>query len=142
MKMTDRFRFRAKRCDNNRFVYGYLVFIYIDNHKKARIYCPDDTFSYDVYTDTLGQCTGLKDKNGKLIYEGDIVSKEFTDRPFSSKAKSEIKNCLMYWDNGDGAFSLKYKSDDYRCYSAHHNNPFGDCEIIGNIHENPDLLED
>ena len=32
--MNDRFKFRAKRCDNNRFVYGYLVFIYIDNPKK------------------------------------------------------------------------------------------------------------
>lgn len=90
----------------------------------------------------LEQCTGLKDKNGKLIYEGDIVSKEFTDRPFSSKAKSKTKNCLIYWSNSRGAFSLKYKIDNYGYYSVYHNNYFGDCEIIGNIHENPELLED
>lgn len=89
----------------------------------------------------IEQCTGLKDKNGKLTYEGDIISKEFTDRPFSSKAKSKIKNCLICWDDGNGAFSLKCKSDNYRHYSAHHRNPFGDYEIVGNIHENPELLE-
>lgn len=72
-RIMDRFKFRAKRLDNNEFVYGYLCFVYIDNEKHCRIYSPDDTMSYDCYTDTLGQCTDLKDKNGKLIYENDLI---------------------------------------------------------------------
>lgn len=86
------------------------------------------------------QCTGLKDKKGKLIYEGDIVAKEFSDKPFSSKAKHKMKNCLVYWHKS-GQFSIKYNSDDYRCYSAPHDSFIGDCEVVGNIHENEELLK-
>jgi uncharacterized phage protein (TIGR01671 family) len=120
--MQDRFKFRAKRCDDNRFVYGYLVFIYIDNHKKARIYCPDDTFSYDVYTDTLGQCTGLKDKNGRLIYEGDIVRQISKREPEYEEYITEVKWCAF-------GYPL-YDEESF------------DFEVIGNIHENGDLLNE
>ena len=90
--------------------------------------------------DFIEQCIGLKDKNGKLIYEGDIVAKQFSNKPFSSKAKYKIKNCLVYWDKS-GQFSIEYQSDDYRYYSASHDSFIGECEVIGNIHENLELME-
>lgn len=69
--MGDRFKFRARRIDNNEFVYGFLCFVIRD---VCRIYCNEEDKFYDCSTKTLGQCTGVQDKNGIFIYEGDIVS--------------------------------------------------------------------
>lgn len=124
--MNDRFMFRAKRIDNNRFVYGYLCFIYIDNKEHCRIYCPEDTTSYDCYTKTLGQCTGLKDKNGRLIYEGDIV------RAFGF-TESYILVCRFR----KSSFCLDYV--DGRPHNFVHS--VAPVEVIGNIHENGELLK-
>lgn len=127
--MNDRFKFRAKRLDNNKFVYGYLCFIYIDNEKHCRIYSPNNAMSYDCYTETLGQCTGLKDKNGKLIYEGDLI-----------KEPANKHNLEVFYENGAWQ-TREYRKNGNReqllyvlinCYGV---------EVIGNIHENADLLE-
>lgn len=124
--MNDRFRFRAKRLDNNKFVYGYLCFIYIDNKKHCRIYCPDDTMSYDCDTETLGQCTCLEDKNGKMIYEGDLV----------------IKNNHIYevdWCHDKQGYVFRnLNCIDDTCESL--DITINYWEVIGNIHENTDLL--
>ena len=134
MSQLDRFKFRV--WFEGRFIYKSLCDSNVYT-KDNKCICLANTLPNLPWE----QCTGLKDKNGELIYEADIVSKEFTDRPFSSKAKSKIKNCLIYWNNGACAFSLKYKSDDYRYYSVHHNNAFCDCEIVGNIHTDKKLLD-
>lgn len=121
--MNDRFKFRAKRIDNNKFVYGYLCFIYIDNEKHCKIYSPDDAMSYDCYTETLGQCTGLKDRNTKLIYDNDIVY-------------DKIDECykLVYWDNRAYCWALRWNNV---CREPLQNG--SDLEVIGNIHENKEL---
>lgn len=123
--MNDRFKFRAKRIDNNKFVYGYLCFIYIDNEKHCKIYSPDDAMSYDCYTETLGQCTGLKDRNTKLIYDNDIVY-------------DKIDECykLVYWDNRAYCWALRWNNV---CREPLQNG--SDLEVIGNIHENKELLK-
>lgn len=76
----------------------------------------------------LLQFTGLKDKNGKEIYEGDIIDY------FPGK-----KYGIIVWDNELAGFCLNV--DNLR-FSWHENNPFiADYKIIGNIYENPELLK-
>lgn len=130
--MKERFKFRAKRLDNNKFVYGYLCFIYIDNEKHCRIYSLDDAMSYDCYTETLGQCTGLKDKNGKLIYEGDILNSLYR----SDGCKGLY---IIVWCEGR-LVPEKFGNHQQKQVTVHLTD-LKWCEVIGNIHENADLLE-
>lgn len=95
-----------------------------------KFYSPDDHYideDGELNTDgkyIVEQCTGLKDKNGKLIYEGDFL-----------KDNNGIWQVL--WDEKEAAFYLYNKKRDF------HLSPFiGEFEVIGNIHENPELLEE
>ena len=74
--------FRGKRVDNNQWTEGFLSFIYTDGRNsngfiytdKAQIYSPVEVRSHDVYTATVGQYTGLCDKNWVTkIFEGDLI---------------------------------------------------------------------
>lgn len=94
----------------------------------------------------LMQCTGLKDKNGKLIYEGDIVKyAEFDWTDFSFKDwETEIAQVVWgnTYDNYYPAFDLKYTDFDGTNAFAYLFNEGWTIEVIGNIYENPELLED
>lgn len=76
----------------------------------------------------LMQCTGLKDKNGKLIYEGDIVKTEWFD---------EKTIYQVVWDEKMACFCFEGKNIFYLFDDL----PADVTEIIGNIHENPELLK-
>lgn len=93
--------------------------------------------SYRVDPATVGQYTGLKDKNGKRIFEGDIVAQNWHDHDepaddsFGEVVFCEYDCSLSVMDvNKDGIVPLG------RC-SAYH----WEAEVIGNIHDNPELLE-
>ena len=73
-----------------------------------------------VHTDTLGQYTGLKDKHGKRIFEGDI-----------------LKLDSMEW----GCDYLEIASWDYELFNMRRNDWGEWCEVIGNVYDNPELLE-
>ena len=123
--MNDRFRFRAWDKSFRRMIYN-IFFFWKENtitvyelHKDAsKSYLPNSHI-------VLEQCTGLKDKNGKLIYEGDIVLTE------------EDGYGHIRLDNELAQFFVA--TEEYYTFD----NIFpSEMEVVGNIHENPELLED
>ncbi len=134
--MNERYLFRGKRKDNNAWVEGYHVCLNGNCHFIYTGYAETDCGYYypdchEVIPETVGQCTGRKDKNGKLIFEGDIVKGLFN---FGLKIMSV---CTFK----DGAFGLTAK----QC-GAYHFSAFASAcnvkyEVIDNIHDNPNLLK-
>ena len=83
-----------------------------------------------VYTDTLGQFTGLTDKNGKKIFEGDII-KHYNNAQHPEK----FEIGMVWWDDCHLCFK---RTSSPRSVFVWHGNTY---EVIGNIHDNPELLE-
>lgn len=135
--------FRGKRLQGGNWVEGY--FFKSDINKREResgkatlIFTPDcDTFimvpechnSFMVVSDTVGQYTGLKDKNGQKIFEGDIAKNEYEDRKYQYFK-------IFYNDK-----TLQWEVMNKYGMSGILHNVIGNMEIIGNIHDNPELLE-
>mgnify|MGYP000001909726 FL=1 len=143
-------RFRGKRIENGEWVLGDLIhfgngcIIYhgsqenyeITNRTDVAIEYLDDEISV-VNPDTVGQFTGLYDKNGKEIYEGDIVkTKEYgIDIPngvFCTNVAG-YDTFQIKWNNG--GFHLSNDKRNFRLCGGSH------LEFISNIHDNPELLE-
>lgn len=133
--MEDRYLFKAKRIDNGEWVKGALVY---DNRDKLyRIiteidYSTGTCLTTDnaprVDSSTICQCTGLKDKNGELIWENDIVNHK------TGKA-------VVVWDRAE--WRIKWIKDTIWRKDLHFwtNEDDWKCEVIGNIFDNPELLE-
>lgn len=121
--------FRGKRLDNNEWAYGNLI---IWNDGSA---CIDNgnTIDYMIAIDpeTIGEYTGIKDKNGNRIFEGDIITGLFM---FGMQKKAI---CGFR----DGSFGAFWERGGHTEFS-----PFTGCcniewEVIGNTYDNPELME-
>lgn len=135
--------FRGKRVDNDEWAYGYLVEAtnVITDKKATFIFEQDATYfthgefacSFEVKPETVGQYTGLKDKNGKKIFEGDIVQSEYT---FYNEGIYEV--CFSEKRRGWFPFAC---GDGCGCCEKEVECP-EDVKIIGNIYDNKEILED
>lgn len=119
--------FRGKQCENNKWIIGYL-----SSKNTIIIQTPcGHTDEIVICADTVGQFTGLTDKNGKRIFEGDIA------KVLQGKDKD-----IAYVGFENGAFMLYPKTGNIyeRTLWEYWYNDW-DVEVIGNITDNPELLK-
>lgn len=134
--MTREIKFRGKRLDNGEWVFGNLIiaengapYIFppeiceIDGHHLRQ---GDDTPHW-VDPDTIGEYTGLKDKNGREIYEGDIMN----------WGNRKCRIGYIGYSEVHPAFMFVTRHVDFVLYSRNSERQY---EVLGNIHDNPELL--
>lgn len=124
-------KFRAKRIDNGKWLYGDLMH---DNIGGSYIYPIETENLYKenaVFPDTVSQFTGLRDKKGKEIYEGDIIIEKIKS---SSQDGDRLVICFedFEWEGKNSNGSTTSLS----LLATYHT-----IEVIGNIHDNPELLK-
>ena len=143
--MNREIEFRGKRLDNDEWVYGDLMH---DNQGGCYVY-PSDSLGLfvenKVEPDTVGQFTGLRDKHGRKIYEGDVVRRK-------DSAFGYVDTGVVKYDCHLGAFVLEYGSYGRTCQSTFKrgfSDNDGKCtiegtysyELLGNVYDNPELLK-
>lgn len=132
--MNNRYSYRAKRIDNDEWTYGYLYGIW---ERKYILWgmtnnVPDMT---EVDPSTICQCTGLRDEDGKKIFEGDIVG--YIDCTSTENGYSEhYCRGRVVWDEETASFQVteRLSSESYEVLD-------GGCNVLGNIFDNQELLE-
>lgn len=147
--MENRFLSRGKRKDNGEWIIGSLL---VDKQQDIEtgeqieiigIYPSEyKDFAKKVDPSTVCQCTGLKDKNGKLIWENDIVKDLFSDAcaqikygSYQSCFDSTKTEHVGFYVDWSGKYTKRYRKD-----LGYWTNMVN-AEVIGNIFDNPELLE-
>lgn len=145
--------FRGKCVDSGEWVYGNLIedkwgdsngnTIYAILQDRVAPGIVELWTPVRVIPETVGQYTGLRDKNGKRIFEGDIV--KLTDKSFGNKWKAVVE-----FGNPNGNYTwgwqlkpigkAKNVNTDILCW-VEMEEAGAYCEVIGTIHDNPELLE-
>lgn len=123
--MKDRYLFKAKDC-NSIWRAGLLIALQEDRCAIEE----KDGSKWACDSETLCQCTGLKDKNGNLIWENDIVNC-FTE---------ECRGCIG-WNESEAGFYFNVLLEDGRFEEEYIYDYQDGIEVIGSIFDNPELLE-
>lgn len=154
--MNDRYLFRAKRIDNVEWIVGSLIqthylgsmrsWISSEQEDKARLREISSNQAvwraFEVRTDTICQYTGLNDKNGKLIFENDVV------KEFNSCGDEWNLSQIVFADYslnlGWCAKGIKTLHEyNHRLFNVgFEKNKASKCEVIGNIFDNPELMHE
>lgn len=129
--MEDRYLYKAKRLDNGEWIVGGLV-RYGFTCKEKYYIVPDyasDLYAMEIDPNTICRCTGLKDKNGNLIWENDIVKCLYNcyDENYVYIGK------MIYKEDTCRFVAVNSESTDYEWWDE-------EKEVIGNIFDNPELL--
>ena len=132
--MSREILFRGKDCENGNWCYGFLTYTPHGHHPQIIVVTSSKSIYIDVIPETVEQYTGLTDKNGRKIFEGDIV------RQFNRNEQKTISYviewssdcCMLVLDRID--FDMEFETDSTVFYG----NKF---EIVGNIHDNPELVK-
>lgn len=144
--MNDRYLYRAKRNDNCEWVFGGLSYCektnayFITNMGKDHISYIG--FHQEVDSDTICQCTGLNDKNGKLIWENDVVKKEFYTDYDNCANSEEYVGVVKYTDCAWVIETIRDKCTRPIFEAMSYSEDVKHFEVIGNIFDNPELLEE
>lgn len=138
--MERKILFRGKRVDNGEWVYGFY------NRCEARLTYTEENYKNNprswiqtlesdgfagslvhVDTDTVGQYTGLIDEDGVKIFEGDIVN--------CKTVPITLEKYIVRWDDSHAKFIIEKQGKDFSMTDSF------EYEIIGNIFDNPELME-
>ena len=144
--MNREIKFRGKRIDDGKWVHGSYTsmreknrnnpFCQVESKIFHRIWQWEDGdwnmggyANYEVIPETVGQYTGLKDKNLKEIYEGDIIKYDFNNLNYRIEFINAEFIARRFYENIEDLYPTEFD--------------FGkECEVLGNIYENLELLND
>ena len=138
--MNREIKFRGKGIADNEWYYGDLIqvesgkvhyFIIQDYEIKEERIELNTCASPEVIPETIGQYTGLHDKNGKKIYEGDIVEVKYADVKFKGIVRYDETYLAYVITNTN---TIKYEFENLGDYVDY------DIEVLGNKYDNPELL--
>lgn len=126
--MNMEIKFRGKRINDGQWVYGYLL-----SRSAIGKWGNSEYYSYcEVIPETVSQYTNLKDKNGKEIYEGDIIN-------YGKYSDKSPCNFVVEFDKSHAQYSSKeLRQNKYSEGKFSGLDPYG--KVVGNIHDNKKLL--
>lgn len=149
--MSREILFRGKRIDKGEWTEGYLFKQWNRTFLLWGI-TGDIPNMTEVIPETVGQFTGLTDNNSKKIFEGDIVKITYNDRLTRRLEKGDYESYMKEFCLVEqvvfykGAFCSKVEIEDIPLYrplgfDLYAKSMLNELEVIGNIHDNPELLE-
>ena len=134
--------FRGKRTDNHQWVEGYYIVDDLENPSPYII----SRWKHRVSHKTIGQYTGLKDRNGNKVFEGDILQTYYMR---GHKNEKTFRFVVKYGEYTPRSYCraeyAQWDTIGFYCLCGEEACQISTCsymyEIVGNIHDNPDLLD-